>query len=156
RLAGEGELYVQDLSPNMLQLGRQRMSASFAAKAETCRVEFFVGNAAHLPFADGYFDAAYHFGGLNMFTDKRQALAEMSRVVREGGKIVVGDESVAPWHRETPYGKILMNSNKMYAHPCPLDHLPESARDVCVRWLLGNSFYLIEYRVGSGAPRVDL
>jgi hypothetical protein len=34
--------------------------------------------------------------------------------------------------------------------------LPETAREVCVRWLLGNAFYVIAYLVGEGHPKIDL
>jgi ubiquinone/menaquinone biosynthesis C-methylase UbiE len=150
-----GALYLQDLSASMLAVGQRRMTARLTGAA-ACTVDFFVGNVAHLPFADGFFDAAFHFGGLNLFTDKKQALAEMTRVVRVGGKVVVGDEGLAPWHRGSLYGNILANSNKLYLHQCPLECLPECARDVAVRWVLGNAFYLIDYRVGAGHPEIDL
>jgi len=153
RLEGGGELFLQDLSPNMLSAGRERMRG---AGPFACGIEYFVGNAAHLPFPDGFFDAVFHFGGLNLFSDKRQALGEMTRVVRIGGRVVVGDESLAPWLRETEYGRILLNSNSLYRHEVPLDCLPGNAREVNVRWLLGNAFYLIDYTVGEGLPRVDL
>jgi len=156
RLGPRGELYAQDLSPSMLAIGRSRMQDEGLLDPSERRVEFFVGNAAHLPFADGYFDAAYHFGGFNVFSDKRKALGEMARVVRVGGKVVVGDEGIAPWHRETEYGDILINSNPLYAHVAPLECLPECARDVRVRWLIGDAFYVIDFRVGDGPPRVDL
>jgi SAM-dependent methyltransferase len=121
-----------------------------------CRVEYFVGNAARLPFPDRSFDAVFHFGGLNLFSDKRQALHEITRVTRLGGRVAVGDESLAPWLRETPYGRILLNSNALYQYEVPLDCLPEGARKVRVRWLLGNAFYLIDYTVGEGPPPVNL
>ena len=152
RLGGDGELFLQDLSPNMLSVGRERIRRS----GSLARIEYFVGNAAHLPFPDGFFHAAFHFGGLNLFSDKRQALGEMTRVVRIGGRIVVGDESLAPWLRETTYGRILLNSNALYAHQVPLECLPENAMNVHVRWFLGNAFYLIGYTVGEGYPRVNL
>jgi ubiquinone/menaquinone biosynthesis C-methylase UbiE len=153
RLGHGGELFLQDLSPNMLSVGREWMQRSgpFA-----CRVEYFVGNAAHLPFPDQFFDAVFHFGGLNLFSDKRQALGEMTRVVRCGGRVVVGDESMAPWLRKTTYGRILLNSNSLYEHEVPLEDLPENARSVHVRWFLGNAFYLIDFTVGEGPPRVNL
>jgi ubiquinone/menaquinone biosynthesis C-methylase UbiE len=156
RLGAGGELYMQDLSGNMVEVGRQRLAESSGPDAERCKTEFFVGNASYLPFPDGCFDAAYHFGGLNLFTDKKRALAEMTRVVRLGGKIVVGDEGLAPWHRDTEYGGIVTTANKMYLHHCPLECLPENARNVSVRWHLGNAFYVIEYRVGAGHPKIDL
>lgn len=153
RLGSVGELYLQDLSPNMLALGAERMKGlgPFAS-----RIELFVGNAASLPFPDRYFDAAFHFGGLNLFSDKKRALHEMTRVVRIGGRVVVGDESLAPWLRETTYGRILLNSHALYQDQVPLGCLPENALNPRVRWFLGNAFYLIEYTVGEGHPRVNL
>ncbi|MDY3559070.1 class I SAM-dependent methyltransferase [Gemmata sp. JC673] len=154
RLGAGGELYVQDLSSHMLKLGRERVAA--AARPDGPRVEFSVGNAANLPFPDGHFDAAFHFGGLNLFTDKTKAIAEMARVVRVGGKVVFGDEGVAPWLRGTPHGKVLMNSSKLYCYAPPLECLPETARDAGVRWLLGSAYYVVDFRVGEGAPYLDL
>jgi ubiquinone/menaquinone biosynthesis C-methylase UbiE len=156
RLGPEAELFVQDLSPSMLSIGRDRMRARGALDGSHGRVEFFIGNASSLPFTDAALDAAYHFGGFNLFSDKRKALAEMARVVRVGGKVVVGDEGIAPWHRDSEYGAILMNSNQLYRYEPPLDLLPETARDAGVRWLIGNAFYVIDFRVGEGPPEVDL
>lgn len=153
RLGPAGEQFVQDLSPHMLAVGRERMEAQADGGPRT---EFFVGNAAHLPFADGTFDAAFHFGGINLFTDPGRCIAEMTRVVRVGGKVVFGDEGLAPWLRNTLYGEILRNSNKLYRHRPPTDGLPECARDVCLRWLLGNAYYVIDFRVGDGPPPLDL
>ena len=49
--------------------------------------------AESLPFADSTFDACYSIGGFNYFRDHAQALAEMARVTRPGGALVVADES---------------------------------------------------------------
>ena len=156
RLADDGVLFVQDLSPGMLTIGRDRMHDARGDGAWPGRLEFFIGNAVHLPFADGALDATFHFGGLNLFTDKERALAEMARVVKPGGKVVVGDEGIAPWLREREFGKTLMTSNALYQHEAPLDLLPESARDVSVRWLLGSAFWVIAFTVGEGPPALDL
>jgi ubiquinone/menaquinone biosynthesis C-methylase UbiE len=151
RVGPHGTVYIQDLSAAMLAVGRERMAAAGFGQAE-----FFVGNAAHLPFPDGTFDAAFHFGGINLFTDQARAIAETARVVRVGGKVVFGDEGVAPWLRDQPHGQILMNSNRLYKYNPPIDRLPECAQDVCVRWFLGNAYYTIDFRVGDGPPKLDL
>lgn len=153
RLGPNGELFVQDLSSKMLAIGRRRMQTS---ARELPRTEFFVGNAARLPFPDHCFDAAFHFGGINLFTDRAKAIAEMARVVRVGGKVVFGDEGLAPWLRITTYGEILQNSNKLYRYTPPIDLLPVCARDVSLRWLLGNAYYVIDFRIGKGPPPLDL
>jgi ubiquinone/menaquinone biosynthesis C-methylase UbiE len=155
-LGADGEFYVQDLSSRMLALGRERLESGGGRPPSRCRKEYFVGNAANLPFPDGFFDAAFHFGGLNLFTDKKKTIAEMARVVRVGGKVVFGDEGVAPWLRGTPHGDILMNSNKLYCYTAPLDCLPQTARDAGVRWLLGEAYWLIDFRVADGPPLLDL
>jgi ubiquinone/menaquinone biosynthesis C-methylase UbiE len=156
RLGPQGRLFAQDLSPNMLSIGRTRMAEEELLDGSHGRVDFYVGNAAHLPFPDGFFDAAYHFGGFNYFTDKRKALEQMARVVRVGGKVVVGDEGIAPWHRHTEYGAMLTKSHPPYANVAPLDHMPQRASHVGVRWVVGDALYVIDFRVGDGPPRVDL
>jgi ubiquinone/menaquinone biosynthesis C-methylase UbiE len=156
RIGPKGEIFVQDLSPNMLTIGREHLRRHGLMDGSHGRIEFFIGNAARLPFPDGFFDAAFHFGGLNLFTDKKRALAEMARVVRVGGKVVIGDEGVAPWHRQSEYGAILMNSNRLYGYTPPMECVPENVYEVCLRWLLGNAFYLIDFRVGQGTPKIDL
>lgn len=155
RLGPQGKLFAQDLSAAMLSIGRDRMEAEMP-DGNAGLTEYFVGDAARLPFPDGFFDSAYHFGGLNLFTDKKAALAEMARVVKIGGAVVIGDEGIAPWHRDTEYGAILMNSNRLYTFEPPLDVLPPSARRAGVRWLIGDAFYVIDFTVAEGHPKVDL
>ncbi len=56
-----------------------------------------------LPFADACFDAAYATESLEHAVDIERAVAEMCRVVRPGGRIVVIDKNAAAWGRlETP------------------------------------------------------
>ena len=150
RLEDQGELYVLDISSAMIRFAKRRLADS------AIPIEFVLSNAAYLPFADGYFDAAFHFGGLNTFGEVRRALAEITRVVRVGGKVVVGDEGIAPWLRQKTFGRILMNANPLYKHRPPIECLPENVCNVGLRWILGNAFYLIDYGVGTGAPRVDV
>jgi ubiquinone/menaquinone biosynthesis C-methylase UbiE len=150
RIGPTGMLYAQDLSIGMLRVARTKLNG---AQAE---VEYFQTNASYLPFSDGEFDAAFHFGGINEFGEVARALREMTRVVKVGGKVVVGDEGIAPWLRRRLSGRILVRANPLYAHRPPLERLPENARDVRLHWILGNAFYVIDYRVGDGPPPVDL
>ena len=150
RLSGAGQLFLLEISRSMLEICRGKLTEADVQK------EFLLGNASYQPFPDRYFDAVFHFGGLNTFSRRKRALDEMTRVARIGATVVVGDEGVPPWLREKPFGKILINANPLYKHQIPLQDLPECARNVQVRWILGNSFYLISYQVGEGAPRIDL
>ncbi len=70
----------------------------------------------------------------------------MNRVVRAGGRVVIGDEGVAPWLRNSEIGRMLIRNNALYACEVPLGLLPETARSR-VSWELCNTFYVIEFSV---------
>lgn len=142
-----GQLVATDLSPMMLQLARDRLRHHE-------NVDYVVCNGSYLPFKDGSFDAVFHFGGVNEFAEKDRAIREMARVTKSGGRVVFGDESVPPWLRQTKFGRALIAANKLYSHTVPLDALPVTARDVRLRWVLGDAFYLVSFNVGE-EPRAD-
>ncbi len=147
------QVYAGDLSREMLTIGRR----SLAEKGcDTSRVTMFRADAIKLPFADGVFDASFHFGGLNLFPDPAAALVEMARVVRPGGRVVAGDEGVAPWLGKTDFAKILKNSNPLFEHSAPLAIVPAFARNVQCRWVMNSAFYLLSFDVGKGDPQLDL
>lgn len=153
-MAGEGVIFAQDISKQMLLVGAERSYAELHDSG----VEFFfsVSDATNLPFLDNIFDAAYHFGGLNLFPDIQKGIAEMNRVVKFGGKIVVGDEGVAPWLKQTEYGQMLIKNNPLCAYDAPLSLLPESAKSVKLSWELDYYFYVIEFTVSNSAPRINI
>ncbi len=53
------------------------------------RIAYLTGDALELPFADNIFDAVTIAFGLRNIPDKDRALAEMSRVVKPGGRVFV-------------------------------------------------------------------
>jgi SAM-dependent methyltransferase len=153
-LSGEGEIYAQDIAKEMLLAGEVRHRAELHGSG--VRLEFSVSDAMNLPFADASFDAAYHFGGINLFPDIARGIAEMNRVVRPGGRIVIGDEGIAPWLKDTELGRMLINNNALYAYEPPLVALPGTAREVNLSWELCNCFYVIDYSVSDQPLPVDI
>jgi len=147
RLGSSGHLCLGDISSKMMSHCQERLSEV------SVPVSFALSNAGYLPYPDRYFDAVYSFGGLGEFTDIRRSLAEMVRVSKIGAKIVVGDESIPPWLRETEFSNILVTTNKQFLAKVPLEEMPVDAREVCLRWVIGGVFYLIEFRVGDGEPQ---
>ncbi|MDX8524186.1 methyltransferase domain-containing protein [Mesorhizobium sp. MSK_1335] len=147
------DIFAGDLSLEMLLTGQDRLRR--AAK-DTSRLQLFCADVMHLPFADEFFDAVYHFGGLNLFPDHKKALEEITRVVKPNGRVVVGDEGIAPWLANSQFANILENSNPLFRHRAPLDCLPVAARQVTCRWILSGSFYLISFVKGEGEPPLDL
>lgn len=49
------------------------------------------GDAQHPPYPDDHFDAAYLVATLGEVPDQEQALEELFRVLRPGGRLVVGE-----------------------------------------------------------------
>lgn len=152
-LDGEGVIYAQDISPHMLSEAQARHGHLATDKLH---LFFSLSDATRLPFPDNAFDAAYHFGGINLFPSIKQGIAEMSRVVRPSGRIVFGDEGVAPWLKDLDYGKMLIRNNPLDAFEPPLALLPETADEVCLSWILGNSFYVVDYTVSETGPFIDI
>jgi len=61
------------------------------------------GSMTALPFCDGSFDCAYATESLEHAVDIEAAIAEMCRVVRSGGRIVIIDKNSKHWGRlKTP------------------------------------------------------
>jgi demethylmenaquinone methyltransferase / 2-methoxy-6-polyprenyl-1,4-benzoquinol methylase len=79
RVGPDGEVVGSDFSTGMLDLAR--------AKAPALRWEW--GNALDLPYTDDAFGAATVGFGARNFSDLDRGLAEMARVVRPGGRVVV-------------------------------------------------------------------
>lgn len=79
RTAPGGSVTGLDANPGMLEVARLLAP----------EVEWRQGLAESLPFADGSFDAVVSQFGLMFFTDRRQAIREMLRVLAPGGRVAV-------------------------------------------------------------------
>ena len=83
RVGNEGEVLLTDINADMLQVGRDRMiDAGSPVPAIQC-------DAERLPFADRRFDCVVVAFGLRNMTHKDLALAEMRRVLKPGGRLLV-------------------------------------------------------------------
>jgi demethylmenaquinone methyltransferase / 2-methoxy-6-polyprenyl-1,4-benzoquinol methylase len=79
RVGPEGTVVGSDFSEAMLERARAKSGA----------VTWEWANALELPYRDGEFDAATVGFGARNFSDLDRGLAEMARVVRPGGRVVV-------------------------------------------------------------------
>ena len=87
-VGGQGQVVLADLNASMLSLGRDKMLDAGLAQVRCCRLK-----AEALPFAENGFDCATIGFGLRNFTDKGRALAELKRVLKPGGVLLVLDFS---------------------------------------------------------------
>ena len=146
KLSSGAELHLTDISLDMISKAKQKLEDS------NVKTYYSLSNAMYLPYPDNYFDAFYSFGAVGEFSDIKQFFKEVVRVCKKGAKVVVGDENLPIWQRDSMFGKILSNYNKQFLAEVPFKDLPIEARDVRCQWIIGGVFYLIDFRVGEGEP----
>lgn len=83
RVGQSGQVVLTDINGSMLSVGRDRMlDHGFTPWAAQC-------DAEKIPFPDNHFDVVTVAFGLRNMTHKEVALAEMRRVLRPGGRLLV-------------------------------------------------------------------
>jgi len=83
RVGSTGQVWLTDVNATMLRVGRDRLVDRGIV------LPLVVCDAEHLPFPDAYFDRISVAFGLRNMTHKAQALTEMRRVLKPGGKLLV-------------------------------------------------------------------
>lgn len=140
-----------DFSLGMLRVGKRRRPD----------IDFVAGDATNLPFADDSFDACTVSFGLRNVGDPRKALAEMLRVTRPGGRLVVAEfSSPVLGPLRTLYTEYLMRAlpviaRKVSSNPDAYVYLAESirawpAQDELASWLSDSGWSDVEYRNLTG------
>jgi SAM-dependent methyltransferase len=97
-----------DASPRLLELAASR------AQEAGVQAEWVQGDIEALPFADGTFDVAVSVFGVIFARDAAQAAAELERVVRPGGRVVV-----ATWIDRGPIAEVSRASMAAMARLAP-------------------------------------
>ncbi len=83
RVGPAGQVWTTDINGRMLAVGRDRLlDEGRVCPAVQC-------DAERLPFPDAYFDCVSVAFGLRNMTRKEAALAEMCRVLKPGGRLIV-------------------------------------------------------------------
>ena len=83
KVGPDGQVILTDINASMLAVGRDRMLDA-GLKVPTLQCD-----AEKLPFPDQYFDCVIVAFGLRNMTHKDLALAEMQRVLKVGGRLLV-------------------------------------------------------------------
>ncbi len=81
-----GTLDILDVQPEMLDHTLRRAAASGLAN-----ITATPGDARRLPYPDATFDAAFLVAVLGEIPDQAAALRELARVLKPGGRLVVGE-----------------------------------------------------------------
>lgn len=74
-----------DIAAEMLEIGRQKIGR----KKLSDKIELMLADSENMPFADNTFDAVTVAFGVRNFEDLERGLAEMLRVLKPNGKVVI-------------------------------------------------------------------
>ncbi|MEX2193830.1 MAG: class I SAM-dependent methyltransferase [Thermoleophilaceae bacterium] len=123
-LSGRGaEVVGMDFSEEMLALARRKAPG----------LAFEWGNALELSYEDGSFDAATVGFGARNFADLERGLAEMARVVRPGGRVVILEITTPQrpplsWFFRVWFDRVVPLLGRVAGDPDAYDYLPSSVR----------------------------
>ena len=121
KVGASGQVVHTDINQAMLSTGRNRLlDAGIVLPTLVC-------DAEKLPFADNYFDLVSVAFGLRNMTHKDQALAEMCRVLKPGGKLLVLEfskvaqplQKLYDWYSFNvlpPMGKLVAGDDSSYRY----------------------------------------
>jgi len=87
RIQGRGRIVGVDLSPSMLQVAKDNLEERRLLDS----VEFRVGDAEQLPLEEAFADAVVGNMVLHHCPRPKRALSEMTRVLKESGRLVLAD-----------------------------------------------------------------
>jgi demethylmenaquinone methyltransferase / 2-methoxy-6-polyprenyl-1,4-benzoquinol methylase len=123
RVGPSGEVVGMDFSEGMLDLARVKAPG----------IRFEQGNALDLSYADGEFAAATVGFGARNFSDLGAGLAEMRRVVRPGGRVVVLEITTPQkpplsWFFRMWFDRLVPNLGKIAGDSDAYTYLPSSVR----------------------------
>jgi demethylmenaquinone methyltransferase/2-methoxy-6-polyprenyl-1,4-benzoquinol methylase len=123
RVGGDGEVVGLDFSESMLELARVKAPG----------IRFEQGNALELPYPDASFDAATAGFGVRNYSDLHQGFAEMRRVVRPGGRVVVLEMTTPQrpplsWFFRAWFDRVVPILGRFAGDPDAYTYLPSSVR----------------------------
>jgi demethylmenaquinone methyltransferase/2-methoxy-6-polyprenyl-1,4-benzoquinol methylase len=139
--ASGADVVACDFSLGMLQAGQARAGRGNTVTSDPPNtrtrgsVAFAAGDALRLPFRDGAFDAVTISFGLRNVHGTRDALAEMRRVTRPGGRLVVCEfskitvEPVDMLYRRYLTGVLPAIARRAARNPEAYEYLSESIAD---------------------------
>ena len=81
-----GQVVLADINGSMLKVGRDRL----LDKGVAGNIEFVQADAEKLPFPDNHFDCVTIAFGLRNVTHKEDAIRSMLRVLKPGGRLLLG------------------------------------------------------------------
>ena len=119
-----GRVIIYDINRAMIEAGVKKINASISGED----IWFVQGDAEHVSFPDGYFDAVMVGFGIRNVTHMDQGFKEMFRVLKPGGKMMCLEFSkptsplfrwlydIYSFHVMPAIGEVIAGSSKAYLH----------------------------------------
>ena len=125
RVGPEGEVVGSDFSEEMLARARDKDADG--------RVRFEWANAMSLPYERGTFDAVTAGFGVRNFADLGRGIAEMARVLRPGGRMVVLEFTTPQrpplsWFYAAWFDRVVPVLGRLAGDPDAYTYLPDSVK----------------------------
>jgi demethylmenaquinone methyltransferase/2-methoxy-6-polyprenyl-1,4-benzoquinol methylase len=123
RVGPAGQVIGSDFSEQMLELARRKSTS----------VTFEWGNALELRYEDDSFDAVTVGFGARNFSDLSAGLAQMARVTRSGGRVVVLEITIPQrpplsWFFRIWFDRVVPMLGRIAGDPDAYSYLPDSVR----------------------------
>ncbi len=145
------EVIALDFSAGMVEEGRRKHK----------KIEFVEGDAEKLPFPGNHFDAVSISFGLRNVNEPKTALAEMFRVLKPGGRLVVCEFSKPPvaifragYWAYLQYAMPVI-ADRMSSNPAAYTYLAQSIKEwpdqqQLSQWIRGVGFARVAWRNLTG------
>ena len=105
----DSKVYVSDILEESLDLARK-----LASELNVHNIDFSVQDCMHITFEDNYFDVILADGVIQLFLNYEDAVAEMARVLKPGGTLIVAVPNF--WNFHTGYKFILKLLGKKFEY----------------------------------------
>lgn len=140
-------LWGCDTSIGLLRRAQERIEADWVRLQPL--VKLLMADAHRLPFVDDHFDRCVHLGGLFGMHDPQEVVAEMARVTRPGGRVMVVAKQQDPNGKVNPLAALGFQAFTLTDRPGPAlgELVPAGAQDVQEQQL-SPFFRMLHFEVG--------
>ena len=148
---GAREVDAFDLDPDMIAQARRRLSGY-----SSDQLRLFVGDAAAINAPDASYDAIFDFGIVHHVPDWQQAIREISRVLRPGGRFFfeeVTRQALDRWLYRTFLEHPKENRFTAKEFVAELERQGISVMSNQLEWFLGDLVVGVGYRISSNGSQ---
>ena len=143
RLSKGNKYYLLDGSEAMLKVCYDKIKSTNKDVIK----KFVISDMDNLPFKDNSFDKVFSFVSINASKDMYKVIAEIVRVSKPGGLVLIGNEGVLPNLQNIEFGQKMINNSSLYGNVLDISLLPDCVHKLKLEWILNDIIYLLSFNV---------